>query len=456
MKRHDTDPHAWWYGRGNPRGPSYPDFNKHFRERGCNQWNEPLKKDIPMQESQKTYAEKLEPVTLSSSEFFQKRNGKPNYRCERTLRGHNGKIRGITILLDGNIVSGAWDSTLMMWNINTGKCLKIMEGHTSSVRCVATLPNGNIVSGSKDKTLKVWDLDKFVGSECVQTLDGHDDEVRCVAAHPNNDNIIISGSGDKTLKVWDINTRKCLKVMKGHTEAITSILVLSNNTLVSSSGDKTLRVWNINTGKCLKVMEGHIRSVNSVTKLPNGNVVSGSLDRTLRVWDIDTGKCINTINTLHQRTIKYVVALPNGNVITGSYDNTLKVWDIKNKECLDTMVYGSNAIILCVTVLPGGDIISGSSDNTLKIWKDSNSLDNQLQFTQGNNQLVEEEKSKLIFTVLDEKNWGELKNKEISGHMFRFFDSKTSKSFGCLSKAHKNLQYEIDQEMSSINSSLKK
>lgn len=71
-------------------------------------------------------------------------------------------------------------------------------------------------------------------------------------------------------------------------------------------------------------------------------------------------------------------------------------------------------------------------------------------------QLFEEKKEKLIFTVLDENNWGILKNKEISGYMFRFFDSKTSRNFGCLSKVHKNLQNEVEQEMLSNNGSLKK
>jgi WD40 repeat protein len=57
------------------------------------------------------------------------------------------------------IVSGSWDNTIKVWNLNTGKLLNTLEGHSLFVESVAiTSDNSMIVSGSDDKTIKVWNL----------------------------------------------------------------------------------------------------------------------------------------------------------------------------------------------------------------------------------------------------------------------------------------------------------
>ena len=35
---------------------------------------------------------------------------------------------------------------------------------------------------------------------------------------------IATGLDDKTIKIWDINSKKCLKTLKGHSDRITSIV----------------------------------------------------------------------------------------------------------------------------------------------------------------------------------------------------------------------------------------
>ena len=42
-----------------------------------------------------------------------------------------------------------------------------LTGHEHTVWTVTALPDGRVVSGSYDKTLKVWDLNKPKGDECI-------------------------------------------------------------------------------------------------------------------------------------------------------------------------------------------------------------------------------------------------------------------------------------------------
>ena len=55
------------------------------------------------------------------------------------------------------IVSGSWDTTVKIWDANSGQELQMLE-HPDYVISVAFSPNGQrIVSGSYDKTVKIWD-----------------------------------------------------------------------------------------------------------------------------------------------------------------------------------------------------------------------------------------------------------------------------------------------------------
>ena len=81
-------------------------------------------------------------------------------QARRALRGHNHFVSDISISSDGQFaLSGSWDATLRLWEINTGKCTRRFVGHTKDVLSVAFSPdNRQIVSGARDRTIKLWDV----------------------------------------------------------------------------------------------------------------------------------------------------------------------------------------------------------------------------------------------------------------------------------------------------------
>jgi WD40 repeat protein len=95
----------------------------------------------------------------------------------------------------------------------------------------------------------------------------------------------------KTLRLWDLQSAKCLKVLKGHVDRVTSLALSADGRLaVSGSEDNTLRIWDLTSGKCLKVLEGHGARVTFIVLSADGRLAfSASGDNTLRVWDLHTG-----------------------------------------------------------------------------------------------------------------------------------------------------------------------
>ena len=60
--------------------------------------------------------------------------------------------------LDGRrLASGSDDSTVRLWDVETGACVRTLEGHGSPVLSVCFSPDGRMVaSGSGDQTVNLW------------------------------------------------------------------------------------------------------------------------------------------------------------------------------------------------------------------------------------------------------------------------------------------------------------
>ena len=282
-----------------------------------------------------------------------------------TWEGHTGRVKSVTALPDGSVVSGSGDKTLRRWDLSTGQCLGTWTGHTDDVKSVTVLPDGTVVSGSGDKTLRHWDLST---GQCLGTWEGHTGHVEAVAVLP--DGSVVSGSRDKTLRHWDLSTGQCLSTWEGPRggRPVLAVTVLPDGTVVSGGRDESLWRWDLSTEQYLGTWEGHRGPVWAVTALPDGSVVSGGHDETLRRWeDVSTaGRCLG-IWKGHRGPVLAVTALPDGTVVSGSWDKTLRRWDPTTGQCLGIWE-GHTAAVLAVTVLPDGSVVSGSADNTLRHW----------------------------------------------------------------------------------------
>ncbi|HYX13349.1 MAG TPA: WD40 repeat domain-containing protein [Nostoc sp.] len=117
-----------------------------------------------------------------------------------TLMGHSHIVRSLAISADGKmLVSGSWDQTIKVWQLETGELLHTLKGHRDRVYAIALSPDGQIIaSGSADKTIKLWHLQT---GELLGTFTGHGNIVTALAFTASGE-MLVSGSLDKTIKIW--------------------------------------------------------------------------------------------------------------------------------------------------------------------------------------------------------------------------------------------------------------
>ncbi|MCH5312188.1 MAG: TIR domain-containing protein [Prevotella sp.] len=326
------------------------------------------------------------------------------------LRGHLGDLISIDFSSDGNLlITSAYDNTIRIWDIYTGRCINTFESGNWIYRNVITsasfspdqksilrtnsdsaivicdsktfevkmLLKGHgfggissafynkdghyIVSASWDKTIRIWDT--YTG-ECLHIIE-EPDEVN-YAIFSKNEHYIISASENNLIRIWDTNSWQCLHVLKGHKSSVNSICVSPDDKyLVSASKDNTLRIWRVDKGLCEHVLIGHTASVNSVSISPDGKyIVSGSDDGTIRKWDFKTGKCLSVKDRL--TTVTNVAYSPNGEFLVSASNKTISIWKTKHDY---HVLRGHNLSISSVSFSPDGKfVISTSEDKTIRIW----------------------------------------------------------------------------------------
>jgi WD40 repeat protein len=118
----------------------------------------------------------------------------------KSMTGHSGPVRAVAISADGtHIVSGSDDSTVRVWEMESGRVAAMLQGHSDRVNAVAISADGTrIVSGSYDSTVRVWEMES--GRE-VATLQGHSGPVLAVAISADGQIITSRDSSDNT-RTW--------------------------------------------------------------------------------------------------------------------------------------------------------------------------------------------------------------------------------------------------------------
>lgn len=342
------------------------------------------------------------------------------------LGGHKGK-ENRNIIADlaftpggGKLISGSWDSTLMVWDIPGGNLSATLEGHSSSVYSLASYKNGTrAISSSKDGTLRTWDL-------TIKSIPGLSSNHKfAVDALASRNDFVVSGSRDRVICTWDLSTARenihwtAHEGVKPHEGWIHSVAIDPlGSRIYSASKDGFLRSWDTD-GNMLKSIKGDWGTSSDMNLAKNGSLLVSSMrnypDVKLSLWrpsnkkriarvvfkqsslgkiavsddglivigaDLDGG--FDVVDTQARKTLwskrkketrysnyqeSIVISSDNRKAIFGFKDGNIEIWDLDKKALTNNYELHTDRVI-GVDFSPDGALAcSASWDRTLKLWE---------------------------------------------------------------------------------------
>ena len=127
------------------------------------------------------------------------------------FEGHQGPVNSVEV--QGTmLVSGSWDATAKIWDLESGQCIKTLEGHAYAVT-VSIMENGNILTGSQDGNLHMWSK---TGAK-IKTVQAHSNIIRNIIEIPSMG--ILTCSNDCKVKLFSLDLEE-LTSYEDHTNFI--------------------------------------------------------------------------------------------------------------------------------------------------------------------------------------------------------------------------------------------
>ena len=227
--------------------------------------------------------------------------------AKRRLTGHSHFVQDVVISSDAQFaLSGSWDNTLRLWEINKGITTKRFVGHDKEVLSVAfSADNRQIVSASRDKTIKLWNT---LG-ECKYTFgdrtgeNAHNDWVSCVRFSPNtNAPLIVSAGWDSLIKVWNLNNCKLKSNLVGHNGKINTVTVSPDGSLCASGGkDGIAMLWDVHEGKHLYSLPAGDQ-ISALAFSPTKYWLCAATPTCIKVWNLESKSTVDELGKITANT----------------------------------------------------------------------------------------------------------------------------------------------------------
>jgi WD40 repeat protein/serine/threonine protein kinase len=228
------------------------------------------------------------------------------------------------------VVTGSWDNSAKIWNVETGRVDIKLEGHHAGyVNAVAFSPNGDVVlTASDDHSAKLWDAKS---GQVLRTLTGHTDRVR-EAVFSTDGSLVLTASNDATARLWNTATAAPVRTFEGHRWAVLAAAISADGrTVVTASEDNTAKLWDARTGKELRTLTGHTARVTCVAVSRDASrVLTGSQDHSIKLWDARTGKELLTLKGHTQEVTSVSFSTDSRQALSSSRDGTAILWLASN------------------------------------------------------------------------------------------------------------------------------
>jgi WD40 repeat protein len=314
------------------------------------------------------------------------------YKNIMTLEGHTEKVTSLIQLASDKLVSGSYDNTLCIWDINDSSKQKPEKRIQEQGRPLFILEfeKNKILTATSNNQINLWNLNNDP-INLEYTFEGHELWINCLVKIDYQK--FASASNDAMIIIWDYNNRKIISTLEGHEDCILTLIILKNGKLCSGGADQFIKIWDIEKYTCIQTLYSHEKWVKCLLELNNDIILSGSDDKTIKLWKYNTKENkYDLFKTLlgHNHSVRTLCQIDDNHFASGSFDCTIKIWEINNWNCIETLIGHSSIIIWMINInFKGKNIIASCSDDkSIKLWEkckvEENNDDNIKDFNDKN------------------------------------------------------------------------
>lgn len=337
-------------------------------------------------------------------------------RCSvKVFRGHTDSVMCLQFE-DNILMTGSYDATIKIWDMETGEELRTLRGHSAGIRCLQ-FDDTKLITGSLDRSIRVWN---WRTGECISKYHGHSGAV--IALHFDS-TLLASASVDHTVKIWNFKDKSTFVLP--HPEGVNGVKIdTASRTVLTACDDGAARLWDLDIKTCIRVFHNHIGAVQQVIPLPreielenhlpdcendhvstssqNGDapvnilspilehkslstqpssfgasfdqdkdrleppryIITSGVDATIRLWETNTGRCLRTFFG-HLEGI-WALSADTLRIASGGLDRMVKIWDPRIPTCQDTFE-GHSASVNCIG-LSDSRFITGGDDYQVRMY----------------------------------------------------------------------------------------
>ncbi|GAA6043873.1 hypothetical protein JCM8097_001205 [Rhodosporidiobolus ruineniae] len=213
-----------------------------------------------------------------------------------TLHGHLAPLLSLDITEPyGTLVSSSSDASVRLWDLTTGLETGFLKGHRGVVKALQV--EGNVcVTGGEEGGIRVWDLERAEEMFYAGVVPGASTSSAGLA--PVEEDVFgptttigaggfVNGAPSSALSAEDDG------LLREEPSSIRDGAVGVDAPEAMGERKEPLIV----DGPCMRVLDGHTKAVTSLY-FDGPNLVTGSSDSTLRQWDLITGQCVQTMDIL--------------------------------------------------------------------------------------------------------------------------------------------------------------
>jgi dipeptidyl aminopeptidase/acylaminoacyl peptidase len=293
-------------------------------------------------------------------------------RLGETRYRNVGRVFSIAFAPDGKtLLAGAWDGSIRLWDLATGKELRQYTGHKGWVRSVAFAPDGKtFASGGKDKIIRLWET--ATGKE-LRRYEGHQNWIQYLAFSPDG-KVLASRSTGQTLRLWDTASVRQVRQIDLQPYTSASVAFSPDSQLLAYPRDvSSIVLLDLVSNKEVWRITGPIRWYRHLAFSPDGTILAvvsetNAGSHPLHLWNAANGKELRRL----AKAVGSVWALsfsPDGRLVaTAEGGYTLRIWELATRGERCRFSSPENKPSVLAFSPDGRTLAQGSEDITVLLW----------------------------------------------------------------------------------------